>query len=309
MGLQKMKKPNLWWRAVRPFSFTVSVIPPLLGALIAVRDDTDLKFNWIYFLLTIAGCVFAHAGSNMLSDYYDFKSRVDRKGTFGSSGVLVAALMKPEQLLKGAWTALGTAALIGLYFILALNNSLFLLGLMLLGGGLGYFYTAKPFELKYHALGDIAVFIAFGSAMSLGAYFIQARMFSWTPVLYALPIALLVDAVLHSNNLRDIHNDKAVQVTTFAAILGSHRSKWFYYFLVFGAYILTLILVLFAGLSWPALLSWLSLPLALKSAAMIANKESLDAGRFAAIDALTAQLHSAFGLLFLLGLTLDYFII
>ncbi len=302
-----MSRARLWWRAARPFSFTVSVIPPLLGALIAAQEGTT--FNWISFVLTLLGCVLAHTGSNMLSDYYDFKSRVDRKGTFGSSGVLVSGLLFPKQLFRGAWTAFALAALIGLYFIIVLPNRLPLLVLIAVGGALGVFYTAKPFQLKYHALGDIAVFVSFGSAMSLGAYFIQTQQFSWSAVLYALPVAFLVDAILHSNNLRDIENDRAVNITTFAGRLGTRRAKWFYYFLIFGAYGVMFLLVLFTDLPWMALLTLISLPLAFKLVKKIANKEKQGIKAFVNIDGLTAQLHSAFGFLFLLALSLDYFVI
>ena len=53
----------LWWRAARPFSFTVSVIPPILGALIAVLENPGLRLGWGPLALTLFGCVAAHAGA------------------------------------------------------------------------------------------------------------------------------------------------------------------------------------------------------------------------------------------------------
>ena len=211
-----MQAVSLWWRAVRPFSFTVSVLPPVLGALLAVMENAGLGLHWPHFFLTVVGCVVAHSASNLLSDYFDYTNRVDRDETFGSSRVLVEGAMTPRTILLGGLTCLLVAAGIGLYFVLAIPNGRFLIWLIVLGGVLAVFYTAKPFELKYNALGDVAVFIAFGSAMTLGAYFVQASRFSWGPVLYALPLAFLVDAVLHGNNLRDIEHDKHVDIKTSA---------------------------------------------------------------------------------------------
>ena len=304
-----MSRIALWWRAARPFAFTVSLIPPILGGLIALVENPGLPFSLLRFILAGIGCMTAHAGANILSDYYDFKTRVDREGTFGSSGLLVPGIMSPNQMLRGGWIALALAGVIGAYFVLATPGGAFLALLILIGGVLGIFYTAKPFEFKYHALGDLAVFIAFGPAMVLGAYFVQAHHFSWKPVLYSIPIGLLVDAILHSNNLRDIVNDGVVKIKTVPILIGETWAKRMYQALVFGAYLLTLLLVLAFDLTAFALLVFLSLPLAVKVVNMVRHKERVPKDQFAMIDAATAQVHLAFGLLMVIGLALRYFLI
>ena len=109
---------SIWWRAVRPFSFTVSVIPPILGALIALLENPNLQFKWVHFFLTLIGCVMAHAGANLLSDYFDYKIGVDREGTFGSSGLLVEDTLEarrhPSLSHLSAVGALGDNAAAGL---------------------------------------------------------------------------------------------------------------------------------------------------------------------------------------------------
>ncbi|MCJ7594238.1 MAG: 1,4-dihydroxy-2-naphthoate octaprenyltransferase [Desulfobacterales bacterium] len=300
---------SLWWKAVRPFSFTVSIIPPIMGGIIALIENPDLPFNLYRFILTAVGCVLAHAGANLLSDYYDYKARVDRKGTFGSSGLLVEEIMRPRQIFMGGWVALIVAAAIGAYLVLVIPKGLFLIWLILIGAFLGVFYTAGPVEFKYRALGDLAVFISFGPAMVLGAYYVQAHRFSWGPVLYGLPIALFVDAVLHGNNLRDIENDRAVGIKTVPILIGEERAKTMYYGLVFGAYLLTCILILFAALPVFSLITLLSLPLAIKLANMVRHKKEVPPEQFAMIDAVTAQLHLAFGLLMIIAFLLHYFIV
>ena len=303
-----MSSIALWWRAVRPFSFTVSLIPPILGAVLAVFENPGLKINWFRLILTMIGCITAHAGANLLSDYYDYEARVDREGTFGSSGLLVEKIMQPKQIFRGGLMGILIALGIGLYLVFVTPNGLFLLGLIFIGGILGVFYTAHPIAFKYRALGDIAVFISFGSAMVLGAYYVQAHDFSWAPVLYALPIALLVDAILHSNNLRDIANDKAVHIKTIPILVGEKVSKWIYYGLIFGAYVLILVLIVWAGLPSLSLLTLLSLPLAIKLVKMVRDKEKMPEKEFAMIDAATAQFHLAFGMLMILSLIIHLLI-
>jgi 1,4-dihydroxy-2-naphthoate octaprenyltransferase len=302
-----MSQIAMWWRAVRPFAFTVSLIPPIMGGLIALIEYPELKFSLFHFILAGFGCMTAHAGANLVSDYYDFRTRVDREGTFGSSGILVAGIMSPEQVLQGGCITLGIAAIIGAYLVFFTPSGTFLIWLIALGGVLGIFYTAKPFEFKYHALGDLAVFIAFGPAMVLGAFFVQAHHFSWKPVLYSIPVGMLVDAVLHSNNLRDIASDRVVKIKTIPILIGERWSKLMYQALVFGAYLITLLLVLASCLTAFALLVFLSLPLAVKVANMVRHKESVPTERFAFIDAATAQVHLAFGLLMVIGLALRLF--
>jgi len=304
-----MSQIALWWRAVRPFAFTVSLIPPILGGLMALEENPGLKFSLLHFTLASIGCMTAHAGANLLSDYYDFKTRVDRDGTFGSSGLLVGGIMSPEQILAGGWIALVLAGVIGAYLVLATPGGTFLIWLILIGGLLGVFYTAKPFEFKYHALGDLAVFISFGPAMVLGAYFVQAHHFSWKPVLYSIPIGLLVDAILHSNNLRDIVNDGEVKIKTVPILVGEKWAKIMYQGLVFGAYLITVLLVFASGLTAFALLVFVSLPLAIRVVNMVRRKESVPMENFAMIDAATAQVHLAFGLLMALGLALNLFFV
>jgi 1,4-dihydroxy-2-naphthoate octaprenyltransferase len=303
-----MSQIAMWWRAVRPFAFTVSLIPPIMGGLMALIENPGLNFSLFRFILAGIGCMTAHAGANLLSDYYDFRTRVDREGTFGSSGVLVAGIMSAEQILQGGCIALGIAGIIGAYLVFVTPSGTLLIWLIALGGVLGIFYTAKPFEFKYHALGDLAVFIAFGPAMVLGAYFVQAHHFSWKPVLYSIPVGLLVDAVLHSNNLRDIASDRVVKIKTVPILIGERWAKLMYQALVFGAYLITLLLVLAGGLTAFALLVFLSLPPAVKVANMVRHKESVPMEKFAFIDAATAQVHLAFGLLMAIGLVLGYFL-
>jgi 1,4-dihydroxy-2-naphthoate polyprenyltransferase len=299
---------TLWWQAVRPFAFTVSLIPPILGGVTALIDNPGLDLNFFRLVLTAFGCMTAHAGANLLSDYYDYRTKVDREGTFGSSGVLVAKAMKPSQIVAGGWIAMIVAALIGAYLVYVTPGGRFLIWLILIGGVFGVFYTARPIAFKYKALGDVAVFVSFGPAMVLGAYYVQAHRFSWMPVLYALPIALLVDAILHSNNLRDIANDKVVNIKTVPILIGEPRAKCVYYALLFGAYATTIALILFAEFTLFSLLVFLSLPLALRAAKMVRHKDDLPVRQFAMIDAATAQVHLAFGLLTAISLLVQYLV-
>ncbi|MBP7091068.1 MAG: 1,4-dihydroxy-2-naphthoate octaprenyltransferase [Syntrophorhabdaceae bacterium] len=302
-----MSKVSIWWQASRPFSFTVSILPPILGSIIAKMESPGLKIDWLLFALALIGCVIAHAGANMIGDYFDFKKRVDREGTFGSSGVLISNLIEPKKVFMGSIVAYVIASSIGIYIAASIPNGMYLILIIIIGAVLGLFYAAEPFSFKYHALGDLAVFISFGPAMTLGAYFVQTHHFSWTPVLYAIPAAFLVDAVLHSNNLRDIKNDSVVNIKTVAILIGEQNSKRMYYGLIISAYISVILLITANGLPTVSLITLLSLPLALKLIGIVKRKNKVPDQQFIMIDAATAQLHSVFSVLFVVSLLVQHY--
>ncbi len=301
-----MRKIKIYWKAVRAYAFTITIIQITLGSIIAKWENPDLKFNYFYFVLALIGAVVAHAASNVISDYYDFKKKVDRKGTFGSSGVLVEKLMSPKELFKYAIVLFFIAFLIGLYFVIVLPNKFVLIILIIVGAFLGIFYTASPIGLKYYALGDISVFLAYGPVMTLGAYFVQTVSFSWTPILFSLPLAFLVDAVLHGNNLRDIENDSVVNIKTVPIILGEKKAKKVYYVLIFSAYISQILLIIFADMPYYTILTLFSFPFAIKLLRMVKNKEKIDKKVFALIDMYTSQFHLIFGVLIIAGFFVSY---
>lgn len=321
-----MSRIALWWRAVRPFAFSASVASALLGGLVAVAHG-GVRLNLFHYALAILGAASAHAAANLLNDYYDFRKGVDRPGTLGSSGVLTAGLMTPRAVLREALILTALAALLGLYFLIV--TGALLLPLLAAGLLLGAGYTAAPIQLKYRALGDLAVFAAFGIGITLGSYVVQTGHFSWVPVAYGLPISFLVAAILHGNNLRDMQSDREAGITTLAMRLGPQRGWHFYLGLLGLAYFSALVLISAGIIVAAGLLVLLSLPLAGQIVRRFGPRSrlrrsaaALHSGTAAAesptpatadpaagpektslvmIDLVTAQLHMAFGLLLTLG--------
>ena len=288
----------LWKRlflATRPFSFTVTIFSILIGSLLAPQIDG------LWLLLTLLGGIFVHAAINVLSDYNDWKRGADTWRVLGSSRMLVDKQLSPKALLLWGWLLFLVAISIGIsvYFFRTEH-----IGWIILAGAfLGLFYTMPPIGLKYRALGDIAVFLAFGPLMSLGAWIIQTQEpFSWEPVLASIPLGLLTIAILHANNYRDIEDDRRAGYVTMAGLLGPRGSAWYYTFLIIGAYVSLLAVVLAGYLTPWALLAFLSLPWAIKNIKIALRPQRV---AFFFLDLLTAQLHMFFGLFMTAGLLLD----
>lgn len=87
-------------------------------------------------------------------------------------------------------------------------------------------------------LKDLLIIVTFGPLAVLFSYVAQCGQFDLKPVLYAVPLALNAEAIIHSEKVRDMERDKDHGTVTTATILGRHGSYAFYLFLLFTPYII-----------------------------------------------------------------------
>ncbi|MGB3016790.1 MAG: 1,4-dihydroxy-2-naphthoate octaprenyltransferase [Ignavibacteria bacterium] len=304
---------NLWLMAARAYSFPASIIPILFGTVLAVILNPQLDFNFFNFILCVIGAVLVHVGTNIINDIYDYEKGIDKEDKelgipHGGSMVISMGLVSLKEMKKAAVISLIVAFAIGVY--LFTQAGMWILYLSLFGLLSAIFYTAKPIALKYKALGDIQVILSFGVGMTLGAYIVQTGEFSWMPVIFSIPLGMLIDAILHSNNIRDINFDGKFGVKTLPILIGEKLSIKFYYFLILGSYLSVFVFAAMGVLPWFALLSLITLPLALK---LVKMSESFPAEGIARFEygtkhiMMTAQLNMVFGLSLIVGLLISYF--
>lgn len=298
-------KLSIWIQAFRPFAYSASVTPVILAAMLALTYNTD-GTNWFLFPVILICAVLFHTGANLVSEYFDYKNNVDKTDTFGSSRVLVEGLLQPKQVLNAGIITFALGFVLGLILVYFRGTDILLLGIIGLIGG--YFYTAKPFQFKYIALGDLLIFLLFGPLLVLGAYLGLTGDMNYQVLLVSIPIGFLVVAILHANNTRDMKYDRRAQIKTLAMLIGLKGAKIEYYFLIFGAFLSVVILILFKILSPWSLLVFLSLPPALKNVQTIAQVDAENPSSIAMLDVLTAQHHMLFGLLLSIGILISYFL-
>jgi 1,4-dihydroxy-2-naphthoate octaprenyltransferase len=266
----------------------------------------DGFFHPFLFFLTLVGGVLIHTATNLFNDYFDFLNGIDTPYSYGSSGVLVEGLMSPRQVLGGGIVTVLLVIPIGLYLFSVRGPVLLLL--CVLGLLAGYFYTARPVALKYRGVGVPAVFFLMGPLMVIGTYFVQATRFNSAVFLASLPVGCLVGAILYANEYRDINYDSCHGIVNPSILLGRKRARFVYYFLITGAYILVIVMVMAGLMSGGALLTLLTLPLALKPIrVMEATSQGKESPQLPFIDVLTARLHLQFGLLFICGVAFGFF--
>ncbi|MCE4627212.1 MAG: UbiA family prenyltransferase, partial [Desulfurococcales archaeon] len=283
--------------ATRPWSFPMTILVVLTATLIT--PAVGLTINWLLLIIAVVGSVLLHAMVNVLNDYFDYKRGIDRPGT----GTVE---YRPHPILHGILTPRGTLTLgigfgiVGLILagIAAAMGRPYALTLGVLGFIVAFLYTGPPFPLKYNALGELGVYIAWGVLIPLGSYYLVTGELSIYPVLVALPLSILIVDVLLANNIRDIEADESAGITTLATVLGYKGSTILFKGLIYAAYIASfLVVVLNKTLVIAPLLALLTINEASKVAAMF------DEGK-APPDAYprTAMVVQKFAILYLAGL-------
>jgi len=241
--------------------------------------------------LAILGAAIFQASGNLISDYFDYKHKVDRAETFGSSRMLVDGVFKPDTILYYGLTLLVIGSVIGLYLLLNTSVSLLWIGAI---GVLGtYFY----YKLKFNALGDITILIIYGLLISLGTYLVATNMLNWKLLLIGAAPGFLIVNILHANNLRDIKHDGEANIKTQAMLLGVKNSVSQYIILGIGAYIIIVMAVVFGILHPLCLVVFLTFPVLMKNIKQISQADVNKPELIRDMDAQSAQLVMMFSLL------------
>lgn len=303
-----MNEIKKWMISVRPFSFPASTMPVIFGAVLAVTWG-GYPFRWGMFLLSLAAMLMLHSASNLLNDVFDYKRGIDRVASPVSGGV-VRGIISPEQAKRASILLFILGGAIGI--LLTVLSGIWLLAIGLLGLFVGIFYTSDhKLALKYNGLGDLAVFLNFGILGALGSWYVQTGQLSFLPMVWSIPMATLVIAILHANNWRDIKSDREGRVTTVANLLGDRGSQVYYGFLIFGPFLMILLFIFvpylffrqLPSMPFTFLLTLLAIPLAVKlwKLAVLREKPARPMD-FITLDGATAKLNLQFGLLCTLSL-------
>lgn len=295
-----MTSMRTWFAASRPFSFTAAVVPAVVGSLLAPWDE----FTWWTALLAVLGSVFFLAGTNFTNDYFDNRKGTDGPEALGMAGFIQRGILTPRAVFIAGIACFAAGAVIGIALCLLVSWELFFVGLA--SALAGFLYTGWPLHLAYIGLGEVVVFLFMGPIIVMGAYFVQTERWTWDAFIASLPIAFLVTAILHANNLRDIEVDRKSNKRTVATVIGREWANREMYLLLAAVYVSLVLAWAVGALPWPALLALATLPFVRPIIQVIragGNPKKLNMALFH-----TAQLHMRFGALLAIGLGLNWLI-
>ena len=294
---QGVSRWRAWLMAARPRTLPAAVSPVLVGIALSVADG---MLKAVPALAALAGALLIQIGANLANDYYDFVRGTDSEGRKGPVRVAQSGLIPLPQLRLAIAMVFGLAALVGLYLVWVGGWPILVLGLASIASALAY--TAGPYPLGYHGLGDLFVFLFFGLGAVGGTYYVQALALTSRVVVAAVPVGALTVAILVVNNLRDIDTDRQGNKRTLAILLGETGSRLEYVLLLGTAYTVPALMWLFGATSAWVLLSWLTLPQSVRLIRAIYS--GTDGPRLNMALAGTANLDLVFSLLFALCLLL-----
>lgn len=293
-SLRQNPRLAAWYSATRPRVFTATYVPMGLAGVIAIEDEV---FRFIPFILALIGVLFLQTAANLVNEYFDYVRGADDLKQAGQGMTIKNKALTPREVALGAIFCVIAGSLIGLYLLSQSGSLLWFIGI----GGVfvAITYTAGPFPLAYNGLGEVAAGIFMGPAIVVGAYYVMETDISWDLVWISIPIMLMVAAILHANNIRDMDADRAVNKRTLAVMLGIRIARLEYIVLVYGAYLTVIVLVLLELMPATTLLCFFTLREA-HQLVMIFNTKT-DVASLHQAQGRTAKLHGLFGLLIVIG--------
>jgi 1,4-dihydroxy-2-naphthoate octaprenyltransferase len=208
---------KMWIEAMRLRTLPVSVAGVLAGIACAIMGGT---FSVVPAVLCMLFAMLAQVASNFGNEYYDYVNGLDRKGREGFRRGVTEGDISPRAMKIATYATLAVAAVVGC-------SMLFFGGWWLLpvGIAIGLFalaYSAGPYPLSHHGLGDVAVVVFFGIVPVTLTCYLQED--GWRLLSLSLPVSvavgLLAANVLVVNNYRDVEDDRAVGKRTTVVIFG-----------------------------------------------------------------------------------------
>jgi 1,4-dihydroxy-2-naphthoate octaprenyltransferase len=286
--------PAQWIAGARPRTLPAALAPVLVGTgAAAALDGADPPAALLALVVALA----LQVAVNYANDYSDGKrgTDADRVGPMRLVGSGAAA---PRQVLIAAGLAVAAAAVAGL--VLAALSSWWLVAVGAICIAAAWAYTGGPFPYGYRALGEVFVFVFFGPVAVVGTTYVQTDTLPGLAFAVAVPIGLLIVAILVVNNLRDIDGDAVVGKRTLAVLLGDRATRLAYV----GLLVVAFTTILAVGVTRPwVLIGLLAVPLAVPPARTV-----LGGGRGPALIAAlqgTGLLTLATGILLGAGLALS----
>lgn len=188
----KIKLKN-YFLSMRPWSFTASFVSILLGSVLAWKLES--RFDFRLFFLTLTTILSTHAAGNLVNTLYDFKNGIDTK--LSDDKTLVKKILQPGEVRSLIHVCYEIAIASFLVICFAFPHSIKLCLPLFMAGMLSSFIYTGNVGLKYVAMGDVLVFVAFGPVITSFAFSVQTGLFSNLCVLCAVPLASLTEAILH----------------------------------------------------------------------------------------------------------------
>ena len=214
-----------WIEAMRLRTLPVSLAGVICGCGCALLQGS---FNAVTALLCVLFAALAQVASNFGNEYYDYRNGIDKRGREGFRRGVTEGEISPRAMKRATYATLSAAAVVGCLMLFYGPWWLVLVGITIMLFALGY--SAGPYPLSHHGMGDVAVIIFFGIVPVTFTCYLQTGSFNnlYITLPTSLAVGLLAANVLVVNNYRDMDDDKAVNKRTTVVIFGRRVMSWCY---------------------------------------------------------------------------------
>ncbi len=237
-----MTRFEAWKTAARIHTLPAALVPVLVGGGLAYGDGVQRNDAFAWALI---GALAIQIAANFANDASDAKRGADNEDRLGPPRMVALGVITSTQMWTATWVAVGVAAVAGVALTFIAGPLILVIGVAAVVGMLGY--VGGPIPYGYRGYGEMSVFFFFGLVATVGSRYVHdmtAPLAAWA---LAVPVGMLVTAILVVNNFRDIETDEAAGKRTLAVILGRDRTRTLFAVLVYGSYLL---IVLFAVVDW-----------------------------------------------------------
>jgi 1,4-dihydroxy-2-naphthoate octaprenyltransferase len=266
--LARLPNPVLrYFLATRPAFLSVTLLGCLVGLASAFASGVDGSIGLAAVTLLFA--LVAHAGVNVLNDYYDALNGTDALNTgrifpyTGGSRFIQNAVLTSRETARFGAALFGAVMAAGFVLMRVSSPGLFAIGAA--GLFIGWAYSAPPLALNSRGVGELCVALGFGLVV-VGTDLVQRADFSIFPVVASVSYALLVANVLYMNQFPDRAADAAAGKRHWVVRLPVSQARWGYVVLALIAYLWLVGAVVAGALPPTTLLALLATPLTVLAA-------------------------------------------
>ncbi|HXF65154.1 MAG TPA: prenyltransferase [Burkholderiales bacterium] len=223
--------------ATRPAFLSVTLFACAIG--LAAAHYAGVEIRPAAAAATVLLALVAHAGANVLNDYYDALNGTDAINTERLFPYTGGSRFIQNGVLTARETAVFGAALFAVVIVaglaLARVSGPWLLAIGAAGLFIGWAYSAPPLALNSRGLGEPCVAAGF-ALIAVGTDYVQRGALALFPLIAVVPYALLVANLLYINQFPDATADAAAGKRHWVVRLGRGRARWGYIAIALLAY-------------------------------------------------------------------------
>ncbi|WP_188602831.1 prenyltransferase [Vulcanisaeta souniana] len=250
-----------WLISFSPTTLTSAFSSVTLGTALAWYLDN--RFNPIIYIITLTALLLAQAGVNLVHDYYDYLSGVDK--LYRASGFshrphpIIDLRLSPRSVITVGYALLLVAFASGIYLFTLIGWLVLVLALVGLVIGVGY--SIPPLKFHYRGYGEILAAIAMGPLVTWGSYIVQTGIYTNpAPLVVGIPNGLFTLLILIGSGALEIDACRAVGKITLVLLVGIRNTKYVVYITIALMYLAIIASAILHYLPYTSLITLLLIP-------------------------------------------------